>query len=90
MQVMRSSINDYLCALAISDIVVILTALHLYWVLSIECAGVWAVYLYNYLVPVFYPLSLNAQTMSVYFVVVAAIDCFVSVVCGARIRCIVR
>jgi hypothetical protein len=39
---MRSSINDYLCALAVSDIVVILTAVHLYWVLSIECAGVLA------------------------------------------------
>uniref|UniRef100_A0A914XHQ1 G-protein coupled receptors family 1 profile domain-containing protein n=1 Tax=Plectus sambesii TaxID=2011161 RepID=A0A914XHQ1_9BILA len=83
---MKSSVNMYLFALAISDIVVVITGIFLYFLLSIECAGPFVTMIYGLGASYVFPVSHIAQTSSVYLVVCAAIDCFVSTVGPVSIR----
>lgn len=75
---MRSSANTYLCFLACSDFMVILTGLFIFWIDSarsyisqLEKAPYTTIYTL--------PFGYMAQTCSIYFTVAAAFDCFISV-----------
>lgn len=75
---MRNSANTYLCFLACSDFMVILTGLFIFWIDSarsyipqLEKAPYTTIYTL--------PFGYMAQTCSIYFTVAAAFDCFISV-----------
>lgn len=76
----RHSINLYLCALAASDTCVATTAVVLYSLLITECSDPFISNLHSSLAPIIYPFSTIVQTMSIYFCIAAAVDCFVSTV----------
>ena len=57
----------------------ILTALFLFFIDSIRRYSLNLSILYGTLSPVVYPAGMIAQTCSVYFTIVAAVDCFVQV-----------
>ncbi|CAD5215838.1 unnamed protein product [Bursaphelenchus okinawaensis] len=76
---MRTSTNLYLCALGCSDNAVIITALFLFFLDSIRKYSLQLTIIYNVLSPYIYPAGMIAQTCSVYFTLVAAIDCFAQV-----------
>lgn len=76
---MRSSMNLYLAALAFSDITIIVTAFFLFSVESMRRRSFLFANIFAILSPVAFPLGLAAQTLSVYFTIAAALDCFVHV-----------
>uniref|UniRef100_A0A914I5L2 G-protein coupled receptors family 1 profile domain-containing protein n=1 Tax=Globodera rostochiensis TaxID=31243 RepID=A0A914I5L2_GLORO len=69
----------YLSALGCSDAAVIITALFLFFVDSIRRYSLALSVVYGSLSPIVYPAAMIAQTCSVYFTLVAGIDCFVQV-----------
>uniref|UniRef100_A0A915PBW4 G-protein coupled receptors family 1 profile domain-containing protein n=1 Tax=Meloidogyne floridensis TaxID=298350 RepID=A0A915PBW4_9BILA len=76
----------YLSALGCSDTAVILTALFLFFIDSIRRYSLNLSILYGTLSPVVYPAGMIAQTCSVYFTIVAAVDCFVQVCMPTKIK----
>ncbi|CAK5020400.1 unnamed protein product [Meloidogyne enterolobii] len=76
----------YLSALGCSDTAVILTALFLFFIDSIRRYSLNLSILYGTLSPVVYPAGMIAQTCSVYFTIVAAVDCFVQVCMPSKIK----
>ena len=78
-RMMRSSVNMYLCALAFSDITIILTAFFLFFLENMRKHSIRLAYHYAKSAPVMYPLGLTAQTCSVFFTVAAAFDCYIQV-----------
>ncbi|KAI6176847.1 G-PROTEIN-RECEP-F1-2 domain-containing protein [Aphelenchoides bicaudatus] len=83
---MRSSTNLYLCCLGFSDNSVLLTALFLFFLDSIKRYSLRLTILFNTFSPYVYPAGMIAQTCSVYFTLVAAIDCFTHVCLPDRFR----
>ncbi|KAI6174469.1 G-PROTEIN-RECEP-F1-2 domain-containing protein [Aphelenchoides fujianensis] len=83
---MRTSTNLYLCALGCSDNGVILTALFLFFLDSIRRYSLKLSIIYNMLSPYVYPVGMIAQTCSVYFTLIAAVDCFIHVCLPDRFR----
>uniref|UniRef100_A0A0R3RWJ0 G_PROTEIN_RECEP_F1_2 domain-containing protein n=1 Tax=Elaeophora elaphi TaxID=1147741 RepID=A0A0R3RWJ0_9BILA len=73
---MRSSMNVYLCALAISDIIIILTAFFLFFIENLRSKSLLLSEIFAILTPVAFPLGLTAQSLSVFLTVTSAIDCF--------------
>uniref|UniRef100_A0A914BZG7 G-protein coupled receptors family 1 profile domain-containing protein n=1 Tax=Acrobeloides nanus TaxID=290746 RepID=A0A914BZG7_9BILA len=78
-KLMRSSMNMYLAALAISDTTIIITAFFLFFLESLRRRNATLSKLFAILSPITFPLGLTAQTLSVYFTIAAALDCFVLV-----------
>lgn len=78
---MRSSTNMYLCCLGFSDNSVLLTALFLFFLDSMKRYSLRLTIFFNMFSPYVYPAGMIAQTCSVYFTLVAAIDCFTHVCC---------
>ncbi|VDL69407.1 unnamed protein product [Nippostrongylus brasiliensis] len=76
---MVSSLNVYLCALACSDIIIILTAFFLFFMESMRKQSEAVTYYFAVLSPVMFPLGLTAQTLSVFITVASAFDCLVLV-----------
>ena len=85
---MLSSMNLYLCALAVSDICVITTAFFLFFMEGMRRYNATIARMFGAGAPVFFPSGLAAQTCSVYFTVAAAIDCFLQVL--APKSCVLR
>ncbi|CAJ0583920.1 unnamed protein product, partial [Mesorhabditis spiculigera] len=83
---MRSSTNNYLCALACSDSAVILTGIFIFTVDSIRRYSLPINTLFAAMSPTLYTMGLIAQTCSVYFTVVAGIDCFIQVCLPTKIK----
>ena len=83
---MRSSTNLYLCCLECSDIAVICTALIVFFVDSVRRYSLPLSIIYGVLASVAYPAGLIAQTCSVYFTLLAAIDCFVQICLPEKCR----
>ncbi|KAI6188258.1 G-PROTEIN-RECEP-F1-2 domain-containing protein [Aphelenchoides besseyi] len=83
---MRTSTNLYLCALGCSDNAVILTAVFLFFFDSIRRYSLRLTIAYNFLSPFVYPAALIAQACSVYFTLIAGIDCFTHVCLPERFR----
>ncbi|KAI1706731.1 serpentine type 7TM GPCR chemoreceptor srw domain-containing protein [Ditylenchus destructor] len=75
----RTSINLYLCALGCSDIAVIFTAIFLFFFDSIRRYSIAISVIFGHSSPIIYPAGMIAQTCSVYFTLVAGIDCFIQV-----------
>ncbi|VIO88110.1 Uncharacterized protein BM_BM1902 [Brugia malayi] len=73
---MRSSMNIYLCALAISDIIIILTAFFLFFIENLRYKSLLLSKIFAMLTPIAFPLGLTAQSLSVFLTVTSAIDCF--------------
>ncbi|CAJ0583580.1 unnamed protein product, partial [Mesorhabditis spiculigera] len=76
---MQSSLNVYLCALAISDMIVIVTAFFLFFIESMRKRSLFASRVFAQLAPYMFPVGLTAQTLSVFLTVAAAFDCLVLV-----------
>ncbi|VDM38590.1 unnamed protein product [Toxocara canis] len=76
---MHSSMNVYLCALAISDMTIIITAFFLFFLENMRARSVLASKFFAMLAPVTFPLGLTAQSLSVFLTVTAAVDCFILV-----------
>ncbi|GMT03125.1 hypothetical protein PENTCL1PPCAC_25299, partial [Pristionchus entomophagus] len=76
---MRSSMNVYLCALACSDIIIIITSFFLFVLESMRKRSIFAHRLYATAAPYMFPLGLSAQSLSVFLTVTAAADCLVLV-----------
>ncbi|KAF8353933.1 frpr-17 [Pristionchus pacificus] len=85
----RSSTNLYLCALGFSDSAVILTAIFLFGVESYRKFSVFIYTVHGSVSPIVYPMGHAAQVCSVYFTLVAGMDCFVVTCLSNRIRNIV-
>ncbi|EYC36688.1 hypothetical protein Y032_0867g2775 [Ancylostoma ceylanicum] len=83
---MVSSLNVYLCALACSDIVIILTAFFLFFMESMRKRSEAITYYFAVLSPVMFPLGLTAQTLSVFITVASAFDCLILVAASERVR----
>ncbi|TKR80290.1 hypothetical protein L596_014386 [Steinernema carpocapsae] len=77
---MASSLNRYLCALAFSDITIILTAFFLFFLESMRKRSAIMSKYFALFAPFMFPLGLTAQTLSVFLTVAAAVDCVVLVV----------
>lgn len=75
----RSSTNLYLCALGFSDCAVICTAIFLFCFDIIRHFSLHISLMFGVFSPIVYPAGMAAQTCSVYFTLMAAIDCFVQV-----------
>ncbi|VBB33290.1 unnamed protein product [Acanthocheilonema viteae] len=73
---MRSSMNVYLCALAISDIIIILTAFFLFFIENLRYKSLLLSEIFALLTPVAFPVGLTAQSLSVFLTVTSAVDCF--------------
>lgn len=69
----------YLCALGCSDNAVIITAIFLFFIDSIRRYSATLSVIYGQLSPVLYPAGMIAQACSVYFTLLAGIDCFIQV-----------
>uniref|UniRef100_A0A1I7YVA9 G_PROTEIN_RECEP_F1_2 domain-containing protein n=1 Tax=Steinernema glaseri TaxID=37863 RepID=A0A1I7YVA9_9BILA len=76
---MASSLNRYLCALAFSDITIILTAFFLFFLESMRKRSAVMSKYFALFAPFMFPLGLTAQTLSVFLTVAAAVDCCVMV-----------
>ncbi|OZC06363.1 hypothetical protein X798_06649 [Onchocerca flexuosa] len=76
---MRSSMNIYLCALAISDTVIILTAFLLFLIENLRYKSQLLSEIFAILTPLTFPLGLTAQSSSVFLTVTSAIDCFMMI-----------
>uniref|UniRef100_A0A915DN72 G-protein coupled receptors family 1 profile domain-containing protein n=1 Tax=Ditylenchus dipsaci TaxID=166011 RepID=A0A915DN72_9BILA len=77
---MRTSSNNlYLCALGCSDNAVVFTAIFLFFVDSVRRYSITLSVMYARISQFIYPAGMIAQTCSVYFTLVAGIDCFVHV-----------
>lgn len=76
---MRSSTNLYLCALGCSDCAVICTAIFLFCFDIIRRYSLHISLMFGAFSPIVYPAGMTAQTCSVYFTLMAAVDCFVQV-----------
>uniref|UniRef100_A0A0M3INT3 G_PROTEIN_RECEP_F1_2 domain-containing protein n=1 Tax=Ascaris lumbricoides TaxID=6252 RepID=A0A0M3INT3_ASCLU len=76
---MLSSMNVYLCALAISDMTIIITAFFLFFLENMRARSVLISKFFAMLAPVTFPLGLTAQSLSVFLTVTAAVDCFILV-----------
>ncbi|CAI4228730.1 unnamed protein product [Auanema sp. JU1783] len=83
---MISSLNVYLCALACSDIIIILTAFFLFFLENMRKRSLIATYYFAVLSPVMFPLGLTAQSLSVFLTVAAAFDCLVLVAAGPKFK----
>ncbi|GMT33609.1 hypothetical protein PFISCL1PPCAC_24906, partial [Pristionchus fissidentatus] len=75
----RSSMNVYLCALACSDIVIIITSFFLFVLESMRKRSLFAHRIYATAAPFMFPLGLSAQSLSVFLTVTAAADCLLLV-----------
>ncbi|EFO16212.1 hypothetical protein LOAG_12296, partial [Loa loa] len=73
---MRSSTNIYLCALAISDMIIILTAFFLFFIENLRYKSLILSEIFAILTPIAFPIGLTAQSLSVFLTVTSAIDCF--------------
>lgn len=71
--------NMYLAALAISDMTIIITAFFLFFLESLRRRNATLSKVFAIMSPITFPLGLTAQTLSVYFTIAAALDCFVLV-----------
>uniref|UniRef100_A0A8R1TRZ7 G_PROTEIN_RECEP_F1_2 domain-containing protein n=2 Tax=Onchocerca TaxID=6281 RepID=A0A8R1TRZ7_ONCVO len=76
---MRSSMNIYLCALAISDTIIILTAFLLFLIENLRYKSLLLSEIFAILTPLTFPLGLTAQSLSVFLTVTSAIDCFIMI-----------
>ncbi|KAM3729167.1 putative G-protein coupled receptor [Dirofilaria immitis] len=76
---MRSSMNIYLCALAISDIIIILAAFLLFLIENLRYKSLLISNIFAILTPLTFPLGLTAQSSSVFLTVLSAIDCFIRI-----------
>uniref|UniRef100_A0A915Q692 G-protein coupled receptors family 1 profile domain-containing protein n=1 Tax=Setaria digitata TaxID=48799 RepID=A0A915Q692_9BILA len=74
---MRSSMNIYLCALAISDTIIILTAFFLFFIENLRYKSLLLSEIFAILTPLAFPLGLTAQSLSVFLTVTSAIDCYI-------------
>ncbi|VDN58649.1 unnamed protein product [Dracunculus medinensis] len=83
---MISSMNCYLCALAISDMTVIITAFFLFFLENIRRRSLIISKFFAILAPITFPLGLTAQSFSVFLTVTAAIDCFILVSASAACK----
>uniref|UniRef100_A0A8L8JTK9 G_PROTEIN_RECEP_F1_2 domain-containing protein n=1 Tax=Heligmosomoides polygyrus TaxID=6339 RepID=A0A8L8JTK9_HELPZ len=83
---MVSSLNVYLCALACSDIIIILTAFFLFFMESMRKRSEDVTYYFAVLSPVMFPLGLTAQSLSVFITVASAFDCLVLVTAKPKLR----
>uniref|UniRef100_A0A914QJ57 G-protein coupled receptors family 1 profile domain-containing protein n=1 Tax=Panagrolaimus davidi TaxID=227884 RepID=A0A914QJ57_9BILA len=77
---MKSSINTYLCALAFSDITVIVTSFFLFFLESMRKRSSIASRFFALFASVTFPLGLTAQSMSVFLTIAGAFDCFILVI----------
>ncbi|VDO58884.1 unnamed protein product [Onchocerca flexuosa] len=71
--------NIYLCALAISDTVIILTAFLLFLIENLRYKSQLLSEIFAILTPLTFPLGLTAQSSSVFLTVTSAIDCFMMI-----------
>ncbi|CAI4223735.1 unnamed protein product [Auanema sp. JU1783] len=83
---MRCSTNLYLCALGCSDSAVILTGIFLFFVESVRKFSHNLTRVFGAFSPIVYPMGMTAQTCSVYFTLMAGIDCFAQVCMPGRVR----
>ncbi|VDK53430.1 unnamed protein product [Anisakis simplex] len=83
---MLSSLNVYLCALAVSDMTIIITAFFLFFLENMRTRSVLLSKFFATLAPITFPLGLTAQSLSVFLTVTAAIDCFVLVASSQSIK----
>lgn len=74
-----SSMNVYLCALAVSDTTIILTAFCLFVIENLRHRSLFLSKFFASLAPICFPVGLTAQTLSVFLTVTAAVDCYVHV-----------
>jgi hypothetical protein len=84
--IMRSSTNCYLCALALADILVIITGIFLFTAEGMRRHSATLHYYYALGAPVIYWVGMSAQMASVYNTMAAAFDTFVVVVLPVRFR----
>ncbi|VDN03439.1 unnamed protein product [Thelazia callipaeda] len=80
--------NIYLCALALSDMIIIITAFFLFFIENLRTKSLLLSKIFASLVPVTFPLGLTAQSLSVFLTVTAAVDCYILVHCDTK--CIER
>ncbi|MCP9257781.1 BMA-FRPR-1 [Dirofilaria immitis] len=71
--------NIYLCALAISDIIIILAAFLLFLIENLRYKSLLISNIFAILTPLTFPLGLTAQSSSVFLTVLSAIDCFIRI-----------
>ncbi|MFH4977805.1 hypothetical protein AB6A40_004514 [Gnathostoma spinigerum] len=83
---MISSLNVYLCALAISDMTTIFTAFFLFFLENMRKSSAFISRFFATFAPVTFPLGLTAQSLSVFLTVAAALDCFLIVVGPANCK----
>lgn len=74
-----SSMNIYLCALAVSDTTIILTAFFLFFIENVRHRSLFISKFFAVLAPITFPLGLTAQSLSVFLTVTAAVDCYILV-----------
>ncbi|KAE9547458.1 hypothetical protein FO519_009328 [Halicephalobus sp. NKZ332] len=74
---MKSSINVYLFALALSDITIIITSFFLFFCESMRKRSAFASRYFAIFAPFTFPLGMTAQSVSVFLTIAAAIDGFV-------------
>jgi hypothetical protein len=81
-----TSMNAYLCALALSDALIVITAVLLYSLTTIECVHPIVSNVHSRLALIAFPLSTFAQTFSVYMTMAAAVDCCISTLASNQTR----
>uniref|UniRef100_A0A0K0DSW9 G_PROTEIN_RECEP_F1_2 domain-containing protein n=1 Tax=Strongyloides stercoralis TaxID=6248 RepID=A0A0K0DSW9_STRER len=83
--VIKNSTNFYLCALAFSDCLIILTALITFWLDIFRNHSIIVHQFYGIVVPYVYPMCHVVQFCSVYFTVLAATDGFIQICLPSKI-----
>lgn len=77
---MCCSLNYYLAFLAVSDLLVTLSAVFMFTFEALRSSNTTVKHVYLEGIPYVFPLAMIAQTCSVYYTVAAGVDCFISVV----------